>query len=112
LLLTAFSEQHLIDEAAELPIQGYLIKPIQSADLRAAITVAVKRFKEQQELVAQSHILEEKLAERKLIDRAKGVLMQQRGMTEEEAYLALQKYARSQQKTIAKVAALLLKSGG
>jgi AmiR/NasT family two-component response regulator len=109
LLLTAFSEQSLIEEAAELQIQGYLIKPVQEADLRAAIAVAVKRFAAQQALAAETMQLTEKLAHRKLVDRAKGVLMQRQGLSEEQAYRALQAFARQQQKTVAEVAAALLK---
>jgi response regulator NasT len=109
LLLTAFSDQRLIEEAAELPIQGYLIKPIQEADLRAAIAVAVKQFATQQALATESAQLADKLAERKLIDRAKGVLMQRQGLNEAEAYRALQAFARKQRKTVAEVASALLK---
>jgi response regulator NasT len=108
LLLTAFSDQALIEKATDLPIQGYLIKPVKPAELSAAIAVARKRFQESQALAQRTTNLETSLAERKLIDRAKGKLMKT-GMSEAEAYKALQAYARKNQQTIAQVARALLK---
>lgn len=99
LLLTAFSQQDLVEEAAELPIQSYLVKPIKSEELAAAITVANKRFLEMQSLALEKERLEEQLQTRKLIDRAKGKLMQT-GLSEEEAYLAIQRQARNNQQSI------------
>jgi two-component system, response regulator PdtaR len=93
LILTAFSERDLIEQAAELPIHGYLIKPIQPAELQAAIAVALNRFAEKEALAAETNRLAEKLAERKLVDKAKGRLISQ-GMSEEAAYQLLQKRAR------------------
>jgi len=93
LILTAYSEQDLIERAAQLPIQGYLIKPVNERDLAAAIPVAIARFEEAQTLAREKAELQESLETRKLVDRAKGKLMQN-GMSEEEAYLALQRRAR------------------
>jgi response regulator NasT len=103
LILTAFSDRDMVEKAADLPIHGYLIKPIQAEALEAAMIVAVKRFTEQQALQAQTAKLEKTLALRKLIDKAKGVLMA-KGMTEQEAYLYLQKKARDENRTIVAVA--------
>ena len=108
LLLTAFSEQDLIEKATDLPIQGYLLKPIKPAELSAAIAVARKRFEESQAAAERAQQLETTLTERKLIDRAKGKLMET-GMSEAEAYQALQAYARKNQQTIIQVARALLK---
>ncbi len=109
LLLTAFSEQDLIEKATELPIQGYLIKPIKSADLTAAIAVASKRFAETLLLQDQTQKLEETLATRKLIARAKGRLMAA-GMSEEEAYSSMQSAARESRKSMRDVALYLLEN--
>jgi response regulator NasT len=103
LILTAFSDRDMMEKAANLPIHGYLIKPIQANALEAAIIVAVKRFTEQQALQEQATKLEKTLALRKIIDKAKGILMGQ-GMTEQEAYLHLQKQARDENTTIVVVA--------
>ncbi len=109
LLLTAFSQQELVEIASDLPIQGYLVKPIKAQDLSAAITVAHKRFTEGQALRSENVQLEDKLATRKIIDRAKGVLMDG-GLSEEEAYHFLQKQARDKQQTMKETAESLLKT--
>ena len=108
LLLTAFSEQDLIDEATDLPVHGYLVKPIKPAELAAAVAVARKRFEENRALAERTAELEETLAVRKLVDRAKSRLMAQ-GMSEEEAYRRLQQTARESRKSMAEVAAVVLK---
>jgi len=94
LILTAFGEQDLIESAASLPIQGYLIKPVDERDLAAAIEVAVTRFEESQSLEREAAELRFDLESRKVVDRAKGWLMQH-GKTEEEAYREIQKQARA-----------------
>jgi len=107
LLLTAFSEQDLIEKATDLPIQGYLIKPIQPAELSAAITVAYKRFWEQQALSDHAIKLQETLEMRKLVDRAKGKLMES-GLSEEQAYQLIQREARSKGRSMKDVALAIL----
>jgi response regulator NasT len=107
LILTAYSEQDLIDRAADLPIQGYLLKPVEPEALRAAITVAAKRFTESRTLAERSARLEADLTTRKLIDRAKGVLMR-RGLSEEEAHLTIREKARRERQTLAVAAAEIL----
>jgi AmiR/NasT family two-component response regulator len=93
LILTAFSDPDLIERAARLPIQGYLVKPVKERDLAAALEVAVARFEEAQAAAREKAELEDKLETRKVVERAKGVLMQG-GLGEEEAYQALQRRAR------------------
>lgn len=111
LLLTAFGDKELIEKAAQLPIQGYLIKPVVEEQLTAAIEVARQRFKESQAAAAKTAELEESLESRKLVERAKGVLMKG-GLTEEEAYQQLQKSARDQQIPLRKAAETVLKKSG
>ncbi len=96
LILTAFGEQDLIESAAALPIQGYLIKPVDERDLAAAIEVAMTRFSESQTQAKETAELRYDLESRKTVERAKGRLMEQ-GKTEEEAYREIQNRARSQQ---------------
>jgi len=108
LLLTAFSEQELIEQATDLPIHGYLIKPIKANELTAAIAIACKRFKEKQELARQNTQLAERLEGRKVIDRAKGQLMAT-GLSEDQAYQTLQKLARQNRITVQDAARSLLK---
>jgi response regulator NasT len=94
LILTAFSEQDLIENAASLPIQGYLIKPVDERDLAAAIEVAMSRFEESQSRARETAELRFDLESRKVVDRAKGRLMQH-GKTEQEAYRDIQMRARA-----------------
>jgi response regulator NasT len=110
LLLTAYSERDLIERATDLPIHGYLIKPIKAEELEAAIAVAMKRFIEAQSLAERASQLERTLQVRKLIDRAKGRLMDA-GMSEQEAYLTLQRRARDQRRSLLQVAQAVLEEG-
>ena len=103
LILTAFSEQDLIEQASDLPIHGYLIKPVQREDVAAAIAVAAKRFRDTARLENQSAALAEQLETRKLLDRAKAVLMAG-GMSEESAHRHIQAQARRLRKTVGEVA--------
>lgn len=107
LILTAFSEQGLIERATDLPIHGYLVKPIQPEELSAAIAVARKRFAESQALAARTAELEQDLAARKLIDRAKAKLMQS-GLTEDAAYHYIQDVARRERQSMAAAAGAIL----
>ncbi len=103
ILLTAFSEQDLVERATDLPVHGYLVKPVQEEALAAAIAVAHKRFSESLQLQAQAEKLAGQLAARKLIERAKGQLMAQ-GLSEEAAYQTLQQEARSRRLSLQQVA--------
>lgn len=111
LILTAFGDKDLIEQAAELPIQGYLIKPVAEKQLAASIEIALRRFAEAQAAAAKNAELEETIETRKFVERAKGVLMKG-GLTEEEAYQKLQRTARDQQVTLRKAAERVLKEKG
>lgn len=108
LILTAFSEQALIEKASDLSIHGYLLKPVKSEELAAAIAVATKRFAETQALEVENTRLEQKMKDRKIIDRAKGKLMQ-KGLTEEEAYRYIQNQARSNRMSLFEASEVILK---
>ena len=107
LLLTAFSEQDLIEQASDLPIHGYLIKPIQLPDLAAAIAVGRKRFQESQGLEARANALEETMETRKFVYKAKEKLMAS-GMSEQKAFRTIQERARRTRKTMHEVARAIL----
>ena len=91
----------------QLPIHGYLIKPVNEKDLAAAIGVALARFEEAQVTARETAKLRESLESRKIIDRAKGVLMQ-RGLSEEAAYQLIQSQARSAQVSMRQIAEKIL----
>jgi response regulator NasT len=110
LILTAYSEQDLIEQAAQLPIQGYLVKPVSERELAAAIEIALARFGESQAARAEAAELRADLEARKLIERAKGRLMAS-GLSEDEAYRRLQRRARDGRVTLAEVARQVLAEG-
>ncbi len=103
IILTAYNDSALLDRAASIPVQGYLIKPVKRDDLIATMRVAMAGFAERAQLSEKVDELQEKLTARKLIDRAKGFLMQS-GMTEEEAYHTIQIRARSRRTTMSTIA--------
>lgn len=107
LILTAYGQQELIEKAVQLPIHGYLIKPVNEKDLAAAIGVAIARFEEAQVAARETAKLRESLESRKIIDRAKGVLMQ-RGLSEEAAYQLIQSQARDAQVSMRQIAEKIL----
>ncbi|MEM7332577.1 MAG: response regulator [Chloroflexota bacterium] len=111
LMLTAHSDDDLIEKATDLPIQGYLIKPVKREELHAAITIAHKRFSDMSQLVEENIKLNKTLEQRKLIDQAKGKLMKS-GLDEEAAYKWLQKHARDNRQSIYKSAQIVLKWAG
>lgn len=110
IILTAHSDPQTVERASSLPIHAYLVKPVKANDLPPALLIAQKRFAEMRQLQAQAEKLEEKLEARKLLDKAKAILMKN-GLTEEEAYLSLQKSARERRVNMSVVAAEVLKNG-
>ncbi|MDJ0755087.1 MAG: response regulator [Ardenticatenaceae bacterium] len=109
IMLTAYADGDLIEQATDLPIQGYLIKPVDPKSLQAAVAVAVKRFDQVQALEADKEKLGKALETRKVIDKAKGKLMAEKGLSEEDAYRLLQLRARESRHSILEVARAVLK---
>lgn len=107
LILTAFSQADLVEKAVQLPIQGYLVKPITERELAAAIEVAVARFEDAQASAREIADLRESLETRKVLDRAKGILMGG-GLSEDAAYHQLQQAAREQRITLRQAAEAVL----
>jgi response regulator NasT len=93
LMLTAFSQREVVEEARDAGALAFLVKPFQKSDLIPAIEVALGRYAELASLERDVGNLAERLEERKTIDRAKGVLMDQHGKTEHEAWRFLQQQA-------------------
>ena len=104
IFLTAFGEQELVERAARLPIMGYLVKPIKEAELLAMIEVVAHRFEEHARTANAAAEMEDELASRRIIDRAKGRLMQREGISELEAYHRLHQRAREQRQTLLEAA--------
>ena len=108
LILTAFSQRDLIERARDAGALAYLVKPFQKADLFPAIEVALGRFQELKALHDQATSLEEQLETRKVVDRAKGQLMDQSGLTEAAAFSFIQKTAMKERQTMKAVAERIL----
>ena len=104
ILLTAFSQQDLIQEASNAGVLAYLVKPFQRSDLVPAIELALGRFKEISDLKQETLMLRESLQTRKLVDRAKGLLIDNYGLKESDAYRYLQKKAMVDRTTMKAVA--------
>jgi AmiR/NasT family two-component response regulator len=103
-ILTAFSQRDLVRRASDAGALAYLIKPFTKADLVPAIEVAVSRFQEISALDTEVTGLRERLEVRKLLDRAKGLLQAERGITEAEAFRWLQKSSMDRRLTMRAVA--------
>jgi len=108
LILTAYSEPEMILGADSAGVLGYLVKPFREADLAPAIQIAISRYRELRALEAQTLNLAQEIQARRRIGRAKRVLMQQLGLSEEEAFRRLQQTAEQTGKTLAEVADAVL----
>lgn len=93
LILTAFSQRDLVARAANAGAMAYLVKPFNKADLVPAVELAMARWAESRALAGEARDLSERLETRKLVERAKGVLMESRGLSEHDAFRLMQKTA-------------------
>lgn len=108
LMLTAFSQREVVEDARDAGALAYLVKPYQKSDLIPAIEVAIGRFRELQQLTGEVDALGEQLEARKIIDRAKGVLIDQHGMKESDAFTFIQRTAMSERSRMRDVAERIL----
>ena len=108
LILTAFSQRELVERARDAGAMAYVVKPFGRADLVPAIEMAISRYAEMTALEAEVADLADRLATRKLLDRAKGRLQEQYGLTEPEAFRWLQKAAMDRRLSMREVADTVL----
>jgi two-component system, response regulator PdtaR len=108
LILTAFSQKDLVQRAAEAGAMGYLVKPFQKSDLMPAIDIAITRYRELSALRSEASDATEQLEARKVIDRAKGKLMDDQGLKEADAFRHIQKQAMDARKSMREVAEEIL----
>ncbi|MDQ4075710.1 MAG: response regulator [Chloroflexota bacterium] len=104
LLLTAFGQRDLVERAKEAGVVGYLVKPFRESDLTPAIEVALARFDEFKALEEEVDNLKEALETRKVVDRAKGILMTRDDLTEQEAFRRIQKMSMNTRKPMREIA--------
>ena len=110
LLLTAYSQDDIVSKANSAGVLAYLVKPIREEQLFPAMEIAYSRFKEIKALGLELESLKSSLATRKLLDRAKGILMDAHGFTEAEAYRKMQQYSMNQRMTIKELAETIIAS--
>ena len=108
LILTAFSQKDLVDRAARAGAMGYLVKPFQKSDVIPAMEMALARHEELRMLEREVQDLDERLETRKLVDRAKGLLMDRHAMKEADAFRFMQKAAMDRRLKMAEVARLVV----
>lgn len=111
-ILTAFSQRDLVMRARDAGTMAYLVKPFAKRDLVPAIELAVSRFSELQALEAEVAGLTDRLETRKVIDRAKGLLMTSQGLTEPDAFRWIQRTAMDRRTTMKAVAEAVVESIG
>ena len=108
LVLTAFSQREIIEQARDAGALAFLVKPYQKSDLIPAMEMAIARFRELQALSEQNDVLEEKLESRKIIDRAKGRLIDEFAMKEQDAFAFIQQTAMTERSRMRDVAEKIL----
>jgi two-component system, response regulator PdtaR len=110
-ILTAFSQRELVERARDAGAMAYLVKPFTKADLVPAIEMAVSRFAEIRALDSEVGTLRDRLEVRKLLDRAKGILQSQHGLSEPDAFRWIQKTSMDRRLTMRAVAEAVIAGG-
>ena len=110
IMLTAYNDKQFVDKAGEFGALGYLVKPVDEKSLTPTIEIAVKRLKEFTELKKTVEGQEKKLEERKIIEKAKGILIQNNSISEDEAYKYLRTISMNKRKTIVEVAKIIIET--
>jgi len=108
ILLTAYSDRELVDRAKAAGVFAYLVKPFKPSDLPPSIEVAHSRFEQNNQLSKEVTNLQDRLEARKLIDRAKGILMDEHHLSESEAYRRIQVQSMNLRKTMREVAEAII----
>lgn len=110
ILLTAFSQKNIVEKAKHAGVLAYLVKPIRQDSLFPAIEIALSRFAEIQQLEHDLNDVKNSLQMRKILDRAKGILMDAYNISESEAYRRIQKYSMAKRKSIKEVAEAIVRA--
>ena len=108
LLLTAFGQRELIQRANEAGVVGYLVKPFRESDLTPAIEVALARFGEFKRIEKEVETLKDALETRKIVDRAKGLLMARDSLTEQQAFRRIQKMSMNTRRAMREIAEAII----
>jgi response regulator NasT len=109
-LLTAYNQQELVEEASTVGVYGYLVKPIKENEVFPAINVAIAKWAYLKKLKEENASLKDQLENRKIIDIAKGILMEKYNLKEKEAYRRMQKLSMNDRKGMAEIAKSIIVS--
>jgi response regulator NasT len=107
-ILTAYGDREFVEAAKNAGVLAYLVKPVRESELGPTIQIALARFREIQSLRREVGDLEEMLQTRKVVERAKGILMRRHGLEEADAFTRIQREARTARKTMREVAEAIL----
>ena len=107
--LTAFGDENIIKKAGESMVFGYVMKPVEEKNLFPALTIAVSQFKKRVEMVERVRQMEADIAEKKIMSRAKGLLMDCYGITENEAHRRIQVISMKRSMTLSEVSQQIIK---
>lgn len=110
LLLTAFSQSEIVEKAKDSGVLGYLVKPVKEANLFPAMEIALSRFREFADLERELEDIKISLETRKVLDRAKGILMEAYHLTESEAYSKIRQYSMAKRRPIKDIAEAIVRS--
>jgi response regulator NasT len=108
LLLTAYSQQDLVRRAMDAGVFAYVVKPFTESDLLPAMGVAIARFREFSTIAEEASNLSQALETRKLVDRAKGILMDKHGMREQDAFRRIQQQSMNSRKSMREIAEAII----
>ena len=110
LLLTAYSQKEIVEKAKDSGVLAYLVKPVKESNLFPAMEIALSRFKEYLGLEQELNDLRNSLETRKILDRAKGILMDAYNLSEQEAFRRIQQYSMAKRKSIREVAESIIEA--
>lgn len=110
LLLTAYSQEDVVNKAKDSGVLGYLVKPVSPTNLFPAMEIAISQFKRQQEVAQKITEMNEQMETRKAVDKAKGYIMDLYHVSEQEAYRRLQQYSMKNRKSLRSVAEAVVAS--
>ena len=111
-LITSHYDARTIERATKSGAMGYLLKPLREREVTPAVELAISRFKDLVSLQEENEALKENLEARKVIERAKGMLMEQKALNEEQAYSLLKKASMNMRKPMVDVAEAIILTGG
>ena len=112
IILTAYHDKEIAQKAVDTDVMGYIVKPVDEDTLIPSIEIAIKKYKEMEKLKKEFDKTKEALDERKYVDRAKGLIMDRRKMSEKDAYAYMRKMAMDKGMSLVDVSKMLLKAYG